>query len=230
MKIKIMANEVTEGEIDFISLVKHGANRSPFKIMKHDEPASSLIDQCPELAKLQRSLAAESAVQKESTKVKIKDAIKGLGGPAETVQKSGRSNAEITEITEITEIVKHRRRKAALNARLFEYYENPNGTPNGDRVELYLLDEIEKCDIELEALGYQDPDQFAESSAFFFRGGSSVNSPITDSAFENVTSLGVAKQVDVRKAEQMIDLNPNPLGVQTDDNEVAKIDLSGMKL
>jgi len=34
MLIKLIANELVEGDIDFVSLVKHGANRAPFKIVK----------------------------------------------------------------------------------------------------------------------------------------------------------------------------------------------------
>lgn len=37
MLVKLIASELTEGEIDFVSLVKHGANRSPFKIVKSEE-------------------------------------------------------------------------------------------------------------------------------------------------------------------------------------------------
>lgn len=45
MKIKLIANELTDGEIDFVSLVKHGANRSPFKIIKmEDLPEGTTMD------------------------------------------------------------------------------------------------------------------------------------------------------------------------------------------
>ena len=37
MLVNLKAHELTEGEIDFVSLVKHGANRSPFKIIKMDD-------------------------------------------------------------------------------------------------------------------------------------------------------------------------------------------------
>ena len=37
MLVNLKAHELTEGEIDFVSLVKHGANRSPFKIIKMEE-------------------------------------------------------------------------------------------------------------------------------------------------------------------------------------------------
>ena len=37
MRVKMIANELTEAEIDFVSLVKHGANRSPFKIIKAED-------------------------------------------------------------------------------------------------------------------------------------------------------------------------------------------------
>lgn len=38
--IKMIANELVDGEIDFVSLVKHGANRSPFKIIKMEDLSS----------------------------------------------------------------------------------------------------------------------------------------------------------------------------------------------
>jgi hypothetical protein len=45
MRVKLLANELTDGEIDFVSLVKHGANRSPFKIIKtEDLPEGSRMD------------------------------------------------------------------------------------------------------------------------------------------------------------------------------------------
>ncbi len=45
MLIKLIANELVDGEIDFVSLVKHGANRSPFKIIKMDElPEGTTMD------------------------------------------------------------------------------------------------------------------------------------------------------------------------------------------
>lgn len=230
MKVKVLAKELTGGEIDFVSLVKHGANRSPFKIVKNDGPALSLIDQIPELAKLQQSLAASgSTARKEITTVNINGVFKAAGDEPEPARKSSRSNAEITEI------VKHRRRKAALNARLQKLWERPD-QEGADRLETHILDEIEKADIELAALGYEEPDQFAESSAFFFRGGSSVHSAISDSAFENVNSLGVIKQADLRKAEQQIDLSTPLTQADFDDqrgidrNAIAKIDLGGMKL
>jgi hypothetical protein len=43
--IKLLVNELVDGEIDYVSLVKHGANRSPIKIMKMDElPEGSKMD------------------------------------------------------------------------------------------------------------------------------------------------------------------------------------------
>lgn len=37
MKVKVLANELLDSNIEFVSLVKHGAIRSPFKILKADE-------------------------------------------------------------------------------------------------------------------------------------------------------------------------------------------------
>ncbi len=38
MKIKIAGHEIVEADITSISLVKRGANRAPFKIVKNAEP------------------------------------------------------------------------------------------------------------------------------------------------------------------------------------------------
>ena len=37
MKIRVSATELVDAEVDFISLVKHGANRKPYKIVKSEE-------------------------------------------------------------------------------------------------------------------------------------------------------------------------------------------------
>jgi len=60
-------------------------------------------------------------------------------------------------------------------------------------------------------------------SAFFRRGGSSVHSQATlsDSAYER-------RDADIQKSIQHIDLS-TPI-TQTDYDEVAKIDLTGIKL
>jgi hypothetical protein len=42
MKVKVVANELVDTDIEMVSLVRHGANRCPFKVLKSedDEPAS----------------------------------------------------------------------------------------------------------------------------------------------------------------------------------------------
>jgi hypothetical protein len=40
MKVKVVANELVDTDIEMVSLVRHGANRCPFKVLKSDEPPS----------------------------------------------------------------------------------------------------------------------------------------------------------------------------------------------
>lgn len=42
MKIKVLANELIETEINAVSLVKNGANRSPFKVIKSDDEIETI--------------------------------------------------------------------------------------------------------------------------------------------------------------------------------------------
>ena len=44
MKIRLVANELVDGEVEYVSLVKRGANRSPFKIVKEEQPKQGLWD------------------------------------------------------------------------------------------------------------------------------------------------------------------------------------------
>ena len=37
MRIKLLANELIDGEIEYVSLVKHGANQQPFTIIKTED-------------------------------------------------------------------------------------------------------------------------------------------------------------------------------------------------
>lgn len=64
MKVKVVANEVVDGEVDFISLVKHGANRSPFKIVKADEVKLDL-NAFKALANLNAEQDSRTAVSKQ---------------------------------------------------------------------------------------------------------------------------------------------------------------------
>ena len=44
MKIKATAKELKNADVRFISLVKRGANRIPFRILKTDNGANQMID------------------------------------------------------------------------------------------------------------------------------------------------------------------------------------------
>lgn len=47
MKIKVLANELVDTDIEMVSLVRHGANRCPFKVVKTDDE-ESLMDKVGE--------------------------------------------------------------------------------------------------------------------------------------------------------------------------------------
>ena len=56
MKVKVRANELVQTDIDMVSLVKHGANRCPFKILK-SEDAPTLRERVEGLVRLGKSEA-----------------------------------------------------------------------------------------------------------------------------------------------------------------------------
>ena len=66
MKIKIKATELVDGEIEYVSLVKHGASRSPFKIIKADEgsEADMWAGLMPELDRLRENMAKAESTAK----------------------------------------------------------------------------------------------------------------------------------------------------------------------
>lgn len=43
MKVKVVANELLDTDIEMVSLVRHGANRVPFKILKSEDPEKSSL-------------------------------------------------------------------------------------------------------------------------------------------------------------------------------------------
>ena len=206
MKIKIKANEITDGEIDFVSLVKHGANRSAFKIVKTEEEqtASLWAGLMPELDRLQQRLASSSEnVTMETKTVATEHAA---------IRKAEEDRQERTG-----ELRQH---LDSLNNRLMRLWENPTH-PLFKRLDDDLSYQIEKAELELGTLA-DDTAQMNGSSAFFRRGGTSLHSQATpyDSADE-------VRAAEVRKTEQAIDLSPTV--TTTDEAEVAKIDLSSLK-
>lgn len=44
MKVRIKANRLEKGDVQYLSLVERGANRAPFKVMKHDSRGQTMID------------------------------------------------------------------------------------------------------------------------------------------------------------------------------------------
>ncbi len=132
------------------------------------------------------------------------------------VQPSGRSTEEVSEI------VKLRRMRSALDAKFQRGHLSPTA-------ESALLSKIDQINVELEALGHVEA-PLAGDGGFFFRGGVSAHIDVADTNFENCGALGVAKSADVRKAEKVIDLDPNPMGTTTHGTDIASIDLSSLKL
>lgn len=201
MKIRLVANELVDGEVEYISLVKHGANRSPFKIMKGEESVQdSWDDLMPELAKLRRRMNDPTATENQETTVTKMDEDKERK----------------------LEVAKLRQRLASLNHQQLNLWESPQH-PLFKRLDADLTYQIEKCQLELAALTTEQQEQMNRHSAFFRRGGSSVHSQATlsDSAHER-------RDADLRKSVESIDLS-TPI-TQTDAAEVAKVNLNGIKL
>ncbi len=201
VKIRLVANELVDGEVEYISLVKHGANRSPFKIIKAEQPVQdSWDDLMPELAKLRRRMNQPTATTNQETTVTKMDEDK----------------------EQELEIAKLRQKLASLNRQQLNLWESPQH-PLFERLDADLTYAIEKCELELAVLTTDQQEQMNRHSAFFRRGGSSVHSQATvsDSAYER-------RDAEIHKSTQNIDLS-TPI-TQTDDNEVAKIDLTGIKV
>lgn len=201
MKIKIVANELVDGEVEYVSLVKHGANRSPFKIMKAEQTTESLWDDLmPELAKLRRRMNEPEATMNQET----------------TVTKMDEEKARKLEVAKL------RQKLASLNHQQLNLWESPQH-PLFKRLNDDLEFAIEKCELELAVLTTDQQEQMNRHSAFFRRGGSSVHSQATvsDSAHER-------RDTEIHKSTQSIDLS-TPI-TQTDDDEVANIDLTGIRL
>jgi hypothetical protein len=201
MKIKLVANELVDGEIEFISLVKHGANRSPFVIVKAEEetapsPWAGLL---PELDRLQKRFA-------------------GWTGNADTEKAQVTKNDEFQQI-QAQEIAELRHSLSGLYAQQQSLWERPN-TPAFQKFDDDLTFRIEKAESELRLLT-SDEDQMKKSSAFFRRGGTSSYSAgtVIDSAMDQ-------KAAELRKAEDEIDLNTRV--TSTDPEEVAKVDLNSI--
>ena len=62
MKIKMVASQLLDGEIQYISLVENGANRSPFKIMKAETAGVSWEEM---MSTLQEAVARSETVCKK---------------------------------------------------------------------------------------------------------------------------------------------------------------------
>ncbi len=201
MKIKIIANELVDGEVEYVSLVKHGANRSPFKIVKAEQPVQdSWDDLMPELAKLRQRMNEPTATDHQET----------------TVTKMDEDKARKLEVAKL------RQKLASLNYQQLNLWESPQH-PLFKRLNDDLDFAIEKCELELAVLTTDQQEQMNRHSAFFRRGGSSVHSQATvsDSAFER-------GDAEIHKSTQNIDLS-TPI-TQTDADEVARIDLTGIRL
>ena len=201
MKIKIIANELVDGEVEYVSLVKRGANRSPFKIVKAEQTTEGLWDDImPELAILKRRMNEPTATKNQET----------------TVTKTDEDSECKLEIARL------RQKLASLNHQQLNLWESPQH-PLFRRLNDDLDLAIEKCELELAVLTSDQQEQMKRHSAFFRRGGSSVHSQATvsDSAYER-------RDAEIHKSTQNIDLS-TPI-TQTDADEVANIDLTGIKL
>ena len=142
--IKMIASELVDGEIEFISLVKHGANRSPFKIVKTEE-SPARPSWADTLALLNQAVAKTTAVTAkvhrnlETKEMKLKDIGKTLNEVAgQCVQKT---DADTVSSADKFEIAKQRRRRAVLTDRLMRLWERPDH-PLFAKLDSELTDQI----------------------------------------------------------------------------------------
>jgi hypothetical protein len=210
MKISVKATELVDGAIDFVSLVKHGANRSSFKIVKQDQPTENLwAGLMPELDRLQKRLADPSS--------------------ATTTEKTV-SKTETTAQQEAAQIRKQEEAKLrhklnGLNNQLMNLWEQPSHALF-EKLDHELSLAISKCELELATLNTDQQDQQMRASSAFFRRGSTSNysaATVTDSAYDR-------RQTEMRKAESQIDLSDNGLNPLTDPDEVNRINLAKFDL
>jgi len=75
VKVKVVANELVETDIEMVSLVKHGANRAPFRILKADEdgPAAKLGEKLQSFFSLAKGEVAVAAyfIRKDATEAML---------------------------------------------------------------------------------------------------------------------------------------------------------------
>lgn len=215
MLIKMIASELVDSEIELVSLVKHGSNRSPFRIMKAEEPVVTWEDTMSLLNQVaNRASAAEKTIRKETNEMMIKEiSADALGKP---VQKDD-ANIRARETSSL------RQKLAGLNRQQLLLWESPQN-PLFQKLDNDYSMAIEKCELELAVLT-SDEGQMRANSAFFRRGGSSVHSQasVSDSAFSDGQSA-------IQKAEGLIDLTDNSMGISTDDDSVRNIDLNRFEL
>lgn len=201
MKIRLLANQLVDGEVEYVSLVKNGANRSPFKIVKEEGLTPGGWEELmPELAKLKQRIAEP---------------------PTNTDQETTEMMTNEDEVRKL-EIAKLRQRLASLNHQQLNLWESPQH-PLFAKLDADLTYEIERCELELAVLSSDQQDQMKRSSAFFRRGGTSTCSQATvyDSADER-------HGAPVQKSMRHIELS-TPI-TRTDEEAAAKIDLTGIYL
>ena len=212
MRISIRATELVDGKIDFLSLVKNGANRSPWKIMKAEDPTPTFEDALADIANAVAKITKTSKEINQSSRkddMRIKDIDPSMFGNSEPVRKA---EPEI----QAREIASIRHKLSGLNEQQAHLWENPTH-PLFRRLDDDLSFAIEKAEAELRLLT-SDEEQLARSSAFFFRGGTSVHyqATVSDSAYDQ-------RSAAVSKAENEIDLSP--IVTQSDYNRIIKADV-----
>ena len=216
MKINIRANELVDGKIDFLSLVKNGANRSPWKIVKAEDAAPTIEDAITSIANAVAKITKTSKEINQSLRkdnMRIKDIDPSMFGKTEPVRKAD-PNIQAREIASL------RYKLSGLNEQQQNLWERPN-TPAFQKFDDELTFRIEKCESELRVLT-SDEEQMNRCSAFFRRGGTSTYAmaTVSDSAYDQ-------RSAAVRKAENEIDLSP--IVTQSDFNRINKRDVDEVR-
>src|SRR6478736_569139 len=89
MKIKISANELQDTEINAVSLVKHGANRIPFAIVKTDETPITIGERLSKMWNKTKKNSVSAVYVKKGTEEKHLKALEAAGFAINCTEENG---------------------------------------------------------------------------------------------------------------------------------------------
>jgi putative serine protease XkdF len=196
-------HELINTDIKAVSLVKRGAIREDWKIMKTDQdPMAYLAEQMQAIAThMQRTNDAISDIVKKQ---------KTIDGQIASISKTapGITVAKAVSVDRSGDIEVQLRKKARFEQKLESLWERPD--LRGGNREATIRNEIEKCEDELAGLGYQQKLAGIDSgSAFVHRGGTSnfLSEPtryLRDEMGLSRAGTGVAKEDEINVENNLV--------------------------